>query len=159
MNKMERRKEIRERFEKEKLVTRENRRRKYESGRLETESDWKYYSYELDCTRYVCLISLDRYMDDWSGACVCFFEASIHVDISTGQPYLVTQIDTVRPAGSTLCEYWECKYGTPRAISYEEMIYLAEEVYPGVGEKYQGIDHMNWQEYKDAVSRFIDDIC
>jgi hypothetical protein len=155
---IERLQEIREKLEKQKLITREERRKQYESGRLETGRHWNYYGHELDRTRYVRLIMLDRYMDDSGPGHVVFFEAGVYIDITTGQPYLVTEIDTVRPAGTTLCEHWEFYYGTPREISYEEMISLAEEVYPGIEEKYQGINHTNWQEYKDIEERYIDDI-
>jgi len=151
-----RRQEIRERMEKEKLTTREERRRKYESVRLETEHDWKYYSYKLDHARYQSLIELDAY--DTSKFFPEFFRAGIYVNVITGRPYLVTEIERLYPSGSTLAENWKSKYGTPRAISYEEMIALAEEVYPGIEEKYQGINHTNWQEYKDAINCYMDDL-
>lgn len=47
--------------------------------------------------------------------------------------------------------------GAPRAISYEEVLSLAEEKYPGLAKEYAGMNETNWRDYLKVFSDYSKD--
>ena len=80
----------------------------------------------------------------------------ICIDKTTGQPYEVWA-NVIGHSGcsfaSTAVEVFE---KPAQKISYAEMISKAEEQFPGLGQRYEGINDTNWQEYSDAWLAFME---
>jgi len=70
------------------------------------------------------------------------------------QPYIL-HTKVIGMYGSTICSVpVETFAESPKRISYDEFLQLAERVHPGLEKLYTGINSENWLQYTDAFSKY-----